>query len=226
MAYDPQDDKYDYPEYTDPNLQPFIDAIAGLQGQAYDLMPPNVAGMIPWGRGQMEDWFTKMFTGQRGKKVGAEYEQRSTDQLDRFATGEIARRKTQQAEAGGRGSSESARMMAESKGQYFDARDTIGLNRLNIEEKIRGEDFGRGMGGVSALQSIIRGDYSDALSAAQFGQAQTGLEADLINSMANMGLTEAQMNNIWNQWRYSIEHGGAEMGSGVNVQSPWGGFSF
>ena len=224
-TYNPED-KYDYPEYEDPNAQQYIDMILGLTGQAYDVMPPKMMELIPWSRGQMEDWFTKMFTGQRGRKVGAEYEARSTAELERFATQEIARRKTQQAEAGGRGSSESARMMAESKGQYLSAKDKIALNRLNLEEAIRSEDFTKAMAGVGGLQSMIRGDFQSALQAAQFGLQETGQEAELIQAMANMGLTEAQMENIWNQWRYEIEHGGAEMGTGVSLQTPWGGASF
>lgn len=219
-GYDPQGDKYDYPEFEDPNLQQYIDMISGLTGTAYDVMPPNVAGLIPWGKGQMEDWFTKMLSGSRGKKVASKFKETSKGQLGRFATKELARRKGHIAESGGRGSSESARMLAESKGQYFDALGNIDLNALNLEEAIRGEDFARGMSGVSALQGIIRGDYQGALQSAQFGLQQTGLEAQLIQEMANMGMSQTQMENVWNQWRYSIEHGGPEFGSGFEPYIP------
>lgn len=212
--YDPQGNKYDYPEYVDPGIQPYLDLLEGLLGQTYDVTAPNVMGMLPWGRGQMQDWFTKMFTGRRGKRIGEEFKTAATEKLNIFAPRELERRKGAVIGGGGRGSSEMARMKAEARSQYAGALTDIDLAALELEEKVRAEDFARGMAGAGSLVDIARGDFQNAMQSAMLAMQATGQEADIIGMLVQMGMSEAQAKMLWDQWRYQIEHGGAEFGSG------------
>lgn len=197
------------PGYIPPDLESTLAGLQGLLGQTYDFMPPNVAGYIPWGEGQMQDWFTKMFTGQRGKRIGGEYETAATSKWNRATKRAATGAKERVYGGGGRGSSEEARTRAEMTGQYASGLDEIALNRLNLEEGIRGEDFGRGMAGVGALENILRGDYQNALQQAMFGMQQTGQEADILGQIGQFEMMGPAGENAFNQWLYTmLQQGG------------------
>lgn len=131
----------------------------------------GATGMQP---GQIGDYIMKMLSGAPAAEQAAEFEQRGLADVNRIATQMFRRERLRSAATGGRGSSAAAAMRARGGEMLAGRRAGVRGQAATLEQELRGQMFGRGMGTLGAWQGATRGDWQQALEYANMLLGTTG----------------------------------------------------
>lgn len=200
-------DKFDYPGWLTADNQELYDKVIGGYETVMGARPKRLLrGLMEKTGitgGQAGDWLTKQLTGRGAGERATKYKDIQMGRLNRFATREAGRLRQGSAETGGYGSSSAARQIAEGKTALVGARGEVDVSAMEYEDTLRANMFGRGMGALGMVSGIVSQD--EAAQAGWLDDVQ-GAGGQLLD-VAGMQMTEAQLGNAYNQWRYAIEHG-------------------
>lgn len=170
-------------------MQALLDRVRGITAEPF-------MDQLPWGGGQIDQWLTNRFTGERAARRAGELEERGLGYVNRAAEGAYDRFRTATAATGGRGSSGAAREMAEGRSSLAGARAGVVGMAQEYEDALRQQDFMQATTGLGTLEGIHRGDIGQQMQLGQLFLQSLGPEMQTY--MADQGMMQGMMGGEMN----------------------------
>lgn len=229
-SYGDEIDNTSPPQYQYPDLASIIESITGGMGgppgmggvldRVRNLPDMNFMDQLPWGQEQIGQWMTNKFSGKGAAEKAGVYGRNLMDQTNRTFTGYYDKRRAESAATGGRGSSGAAKEMVTGVGQLAGARTGVEMEKQRYEDELRARYHQQGMGALTTLEGIQRGDWNQSLQSSQLllnslapEMGVWSQDQDMMASLAELGLTQSQIENLYNQWLYE-QHQSGGVGAG------------